>query len=177
MKLKIKVKVLTEGCMPVVLPQGDWIDLRAAENVELKAPQSETLKTKSVNGVEEKYRNVSFSSKLVKLGVAMSLPEGFEAELKGRSSLTRRHNVFMTCSGVIDNSYKGNSDEWLINLTAIGDCFIEKGSRIAQFRIVPNQKATMWQKIKWLLSSGVELVQVDDLGDNNRGGLGSTGIK
>lgn len=163
--MRIKVKVLTEGCMPVVLPQGDWIDLRAAENVELEAPQADS------NG------KVSLSSKLVKLGVAMKLPKGFEAELKGRSSLTRRHNVIMTCSGVIDNSYSGNSDEWLMNLTAVGDCVIEKGSRIAQFRIIPNQKATIWQKIKWLFSSGVELIQVDDLGDNNRGGLGSTGIK
>jgi len=54
---------------------------------------------------------------------------------------------------------------------------IEAGDRICQFRIQLSQKATMWQKIKWLFSSGVELVQVDDLGDNNRGGLGSTGIK
>ena len=53
---------------------------------------------------------------------------------------------------------------------------IEAGDRICQFRIQLSQKATMWQKIKWLLSSGIELVEVDDLGDNNRG-MNVTGIK
>ena len=54
---------------------------------------------------------------------------------------------------------------------------IEAGDRICQFRIQLSQKATMWQKIKWLLSSGIELGEVDDLGDNNRGGFGTSGIK
>ena len=54
---------------------------------------------------------------------------------------------------------------------------IHKGDRICQFRIQLSQKATMWQKLKWLSSSGIELVEVDDLGDNNRGGFGSTGVK
>ena len=54
---------------------------------------------------------------------------------------------------------------------------IEAGDRICQFRIQLSQKATMWQKIKWLLSSGIELVEVDDLGDDNRGGFGTSGIK
>ena len=53
----------------------------------------------------------------------------------------------------------------------------EAGDRICQFRIQLSQKATMWQKIKWLLSSGIELVEVDDLGDNNRGGFGTSGVK
>ena len=54
---------------------------------------------------------------------------------------------------------------------------IHKGDRICQFRIQLSQKATIWQKIKWLFSSGIELVQVDNLRDENRGGMGSTGIK
>ena len=54
---------------------------------------------------------------------------------------------------------------------------MHKGDRICQFRIQLSQKATMWQKIKWLLSSGIELVEVDDLGNENRLGFGSTGIK
>ena len=35
----------------------------------------------------------------------------------------------------------------------------------------------MWQKIKWLLSSGVEIVEVDELDNPDRGGIGITGIK
>ena len=53
---------------------------------------------------------------------------------------------------------------------------IEAGNRICQFRIQLSQKATMWQKIKWLLSSGIEFVEVDDLGDDSRG-MNVTGIK
>ena len=53
---------------------------------------------------------------------------------------------------------------------------IEAGDRICQFRIQLSQKATMWQKLKWLLSSGIELVEVDDLSDDNRG-MNVTGIK
>lgn len=55
------------------------------------------------------------------------------------------------------------------------DTIINKGDRICQFRIQLSQKATFWQKIKWLLSSGVELVKVDNLSSVNRGGFGSTG--
>ena len=54
---------------------------------------------------------------------------------------------------------------------------IEAGDRICQFRIQLSQKATMWQKIKWLLSSGIKLVEVDDLGNDNRGGFGTSGVK
>jgi dUTPase len=53
---------------------------------------------------------------------------------------------------------------------------IHKGDRVCQFRIQLSQKATLWQKIKWLFTSGVELEFVDDLGDTARNGLGSTGI-
>ena len=53
---------------------------------------------------------------------------------------------------------------------------IEAGDRICQFRIQLSQKATMWQKIKWLLSSGIEFMEVDDLGDDSRG-MNVTGIK
>ena len=83
----------------------------------------------------------------------------------------------MSCSGEMDNSYCGNNDEWLFRVFAIRDGKINALDRICQFEIVPSQKATIWQKIKWLFSSGIELVKVDDLGDNNRGGFGSTGIK
>lgn len=177
MKTKIKVKVLTEGCMPAIIEKGDWIDLRAAKDVYLKAPQSGVLKEKTINGETVRLRDVKFESELIPLGVAIKLPKGYEAELKGRSSLTRKHGVIMACSGVIDNSYCGNDDEWLFNALAVKEAHISKDDRICQFRVKLSQKATIWQKIKWLFSSGVELVEVDDLGDNNRGGFGSTGIK
>ena len=86
--------------------------------------------------------------------------------------------VFQTNSiGVVDNSYSGNQDEWKYWITALENTIINKGDRICQFRIQLSQKATMWQKIKWALSSGIKIVEVADLSENNRGGIGSTGIK
>ena len=54
---------------------------------------------------------------------------------------------------------------------------IHKGERICQFEIVPNQFATMWQKLKWLFSSNIEFEWVDNLGNADRGGHGKTGVK
>ena len=177
MKLKIKVKVLAEGCMPSVIDKGDWIDLRASETVTFKAPQAGTLKRRVVDGNEISFRNVSFDTKLIKLGIAMELPKGFEALVNPRSSTPKLH-IFQTNSqAVIDNCYNGNSDEWRYWITALAETTISKGDRICQFRIQLSQKATVWQKIKWLLSSGIELVKVDNLDNNNRGGIGTSGIK
>ena len=69
-----------------------------------------------------------------------------------------------------------NNDEWKFNALAFRNTTINEGTRIAQFRIQLSQKATVWQKIKWLLSSGIKIVEVDHLNDENRGGIGSTGI-
>ena len=167
MKLKIKVREITEGCNPEFIPKGDWVDLRAAETVKFEAPHYPPRGRKAI-----------FDSKIVKLGVAMKLPKGYEAVVLPRSGLFKSHPVMVRNSqGVIDNSYSGNNDEWGLPLIAFGDTTIDKGERVCQFRIQLSQKATMWQKIKWLLSSGIELVEVDDLGDNNRGGFGSTGVR
>ena len=107
MKLKIKVKVLTNGCMPTVINKGDLIDLRAAESYEFHAPQAGVQYQKD----NTKYRDVKFDEQIIKLGVAMQLPKGMMAKLKGRSSLTKNYGVVMACSGEIDNSYCGNNDE------------------------------------------------------------------
>lgn len=67
--------------------------------------------------------------------------------------------------------------QWELLIIAIRPTSIEKGTRICQFRVQLSQKATTWQKIKWLFTSGVKLVEVDDLGNDNRGGFGSAGVK
>ena len=79
--------------------------------------------------------------------------------------------------GIIDQSYQGETDEWKFPAVAFEDVNILAGTSIAQFKIVPSQKATLWQKLKWLLSSGVEIHYVDKLSDISRGGIGSTGDK
>ena len=173
MKLKIKIKVLTEGCMPVISEKGDLIDLRAAKNYEFHAPQAGVQYQKS----NIKYRDVKFDEQIIQLGVAMQLPKGMMAKLKGRSSLTKKHGIVMACSGEIDNSYCGNNDEWKVNAIAFRATEIHIGDKIAQFEIVPSTKATFWQKLKWLFSSKIEFVEVECLEHHDRGGFGTTGSK
>lgn len=122
--------------------KSDWIDLRAAETVVLQKGEF----------------------RLIHLGVAMKLPEGFEAHVAPRSSTFRNWKILQTNSvGVIDSSYCGKDDWWKLPVYATEDVTIEKGSRIAQFRIVENQP-----KINFVEEA---------LGEKNRGGFGSTGTK
>ena len=93
---------------------GDWIDLRAAEDVELKAGEY----------------------KLISLGVSMKLPYGYEAVVVPRSSTFKHWGIIQANHmGVIDNSYSGDDDVWKFPAYATKDVLIEKNSRICQFRI------------------------------------------
>lgn len=94
---------------------GDWIDLRAAEDVELKAGEF----------------------KIISLGVSMKLPEGYEAHVIPRSSTFKHWGIIQTNHmGLIDNSYCGDNDIWMFPALATRDVLIEKNSRICQFRVV-----------------------------------------
>jgi dUTP pyrophosphatase len=179
MKQKIKVKRINKNIpLPEVIEKGDWVDLRAAETVHLNAPQAGTLKRHTVDGVEVSHRDVTFDSKLIGLGVAMQLPKGLEAVALSRSSSFKNFGVILANSeGVIDQPYCGDNDEWRFNAIALRDTTINEGDRICQFRVQLSQKATMWQKIKWLLSSGIEVVEVDELDNPDREGIGSTGTR
>ena len=120
---------------------GDWIDLRIAETVFLKAGE---------------YR-------LLRLGVGMILPDGYEALVLPRSSTPDKFGIVCANSmGVIDNSYSGEADEWRFPALAIRDTAIYKGERIAQFRIMKNQP-------------NIEFKIVDHLNEISRGGICSTG--
>lgn len=101
--------------------------------------------------------------KLIPLGVAMELPRGFEAIIAPRSSITKNFRVMQSNSiGVIDNAYKGDGDEWGAYVYAVADTVIHDGERIVQFRIQPNQPH-------------IDFLPVKSLGNENRGGFGSTG--
>lgn len=100
--------------------------------------------------------------KLISLGVSMKLPDGYEAHVVPRSSTFKTWGILQTNSmGVIDNSYSGNGDIWKFSAYATKDTEIKKGDRICQFRIIKKAK--------------MKIETVNDLGDNNRGGFGSTG--
>ena len=122
---------------------GDMIDLRCAEDIEMKQGES----------------------RIIPLGIAMQLPEGYEAHLYPRSSTFNKYKILLVNSvGIIDNSYCGDNDEWKFMAYATEDTKIEKNTRICQFRIVEKQPS-------------FEIVAVDHLGNPDRGGIGSTGEK
>lgn len=177
MKLKILVKRFKneEGeplvSLPKVIKKGEWVDLSSAKDCILQAPQAGTLK-----GHDVKHRDVVSEVTYIPLGVAMKLPDGYEAVMVSRSSAPKKMGIMMANNfAVIDNSYCGDGDEWMYPAVALRKTSIAQNTRLCQFRIQLSQKSTWWQKMKWLLSSGIEIVEVDSLGSNNREGLGSTG--
>lgn len=178
----IKVLEKTIGCMPQQFEKGDWIDLTLAETVTLKCPQAHKMHIRNKNKQEvptERTRDVVFDIKLLPLGVAMEIPEGYEAHLLPRSGSFKKYGIIQTNSmGIIDNSYSGDNDEWKLPILATRNVTIPKGHRIAQFRIIPSQKATVWQKIKWLFSSPkIKFTKVETLNNTDRKGIGEgTGI-
>ncbi len=117
-KQTIKIKYHTDIPPIVVNPNGDWVDLRAAEDVSMKAGDF----------------------KLISLGVSMKLPEGYEAHIVPRSSTYKNWGIIQANHmGVVDNSYCGDNDIWRFPAIAIRDTHIYKNERICQFRIVKKQ--------------------------------------
>lgn len=141
--MQIKIKYFTDQIDKLAkITQGDWIDLRSAETVALKAGDF----------------------KLIPLGVAMQLPAGYEAHIAPRSSSFKNWGILQTNSiGIIDNSYRGDNDQWLMSVYATRDTIINQNDRICQFRIVKNQEP-------------VEFIAVEHLDNSDRGGYGSTGV-
>lgn len=177
--MKIKVFIKTEGCFPQQFEVGDWFDLCAAEDIRLFAPVATALKystKKNPMTEEEKLkhkRDVVFQSCLIPLGVCIQVPKGYESIVLPRSSTFKKYGILETNSaGVIDQSYCSEQDEWKFPVVATKDTVIPKGTRIAQFRVQLSQKATRWQKLKWLLSGPMKLVRIDRLDNEPRGGFG-----
>ena len=139
---EIKIKYHNKNIEKIQkIAKGDWIDLRAAEKVELKAGEF----------------------RLVSLGISMQLPEGYEALIAPRSSTFKRWGILQPNSpGVVDNSYCGDDDIWQMPVYATRDTVIEENDRICQFRI----------QEKML---DVTFTEVDTLGNDSRGGFGTTG--
>ena len=104
-----------------------------------------------------------FEYKMIPLGIGMKLPEGYEANVVPRSSTFKHYGVLQTNSyGVIDESYSGDNDQWHFPALAMRDTVIKKNERICQFRI--NKKM-----------EEVEFLEVEQLGETDRGGFGSSG--
>lgn len=140
---QIRIKYFTDAIERLTYIDGksDWIDLRASEEVILKAGE--------------------FC--LIPLGVAMELPEGYEAHVVPRSSTFKNYGIIQTNScGIIDGTYCGDDDMWRMPVYAVRDTVIHVNDRICQFRIFENQPKITFD-------------EVESLGNKNRGGFGSTG--
>lgn len=173
--MTIKVLEKTSGCFPVEFEKGDWIDLLTAEEIKLKAPQANRLHkyNQKKETPELRMRDVDFDWTFIPLGVAIEMPKGTECVLATRSSTFKNWGLLQTNSiGIIDRTYASDKDEWKLPVMATRGVTIPKGTRIAQFRVQLSQKATFWQKLKWLFSNGVKLKAVSSLNNPERGGFG-----
>ena len=139
----IKVKYFTDKIdkLEYIDGKSDWIDLRASEDVVLEKGD--------------------FA--LIPLGVAMELPEGYEAHIVPRSSTYKNFGIIQAnhC-GIVDGSYCGDNDMWRMPVIAMRDTDIHMNDRICQFRIMENQPKLVFR-------------EVERLTGKDRGGFGSTG--
>lgn len=141
---EIRIKYFTDRIDRLCYVDGksDWIDLRAAEEVSLKAGEL----------------------KLIPLGVAMELPEGYEAWIVPRSSTLKNFGILQANSvGIVDESYSGDGDQWFFPAYAVRDTVIHTNDRICQFRILKHQPQVSFR-------------EAERLDHEDRGGFGSTGI-
>lgn len=140
---RIKIKYFSQEIdkLDYIEGKSDWIDLRASEEVTLKKGEF----------------------KLIPLGVAMELPEGYEAHIVPRSSTFKNFGVIQTnhC-GIVDGSYCGDNDMWRMPVLAMRDTTIHVNDRICQFRIMRNQPE-------------IQFEETGQLSGEDRGGFGTTG--
>lgn len=137
--------VLSNGAeLPTYATDGSaGLDLRSIEDVELQPMER----------------------RLVRTGLRVAIPEGYEAQVRPRSGLALKHGISMVNSpGTVDSDYRGELAVILINL---GQSVVklQSGERIAQMVVAPVSKA--------------RVTAVSELGPTARGegGFGSTGTK
>lgn len=141
---RINIKYFTDKIDKLKYIEGksDWIDLRCAEDVDIKKGEF----------------------KLIPLGVAMQLPDGYEAHVVPRSSTFKNYGIIQTNSmGVIDETYRGANDQWYLPVYATRDTHISTNDRICQFRIMEHQPVIHFIENRWEEAK-------------DRDGFGSTGI-
>lgn len=139
--LSIRIKYFRDIEPIQKFENGDWIDLRSGIDIDLKAGDQV----------------------LIPLGVGMILPDGYEAHIVPRSSTLKKFGIIQgNHMGIVDNSYSGDEDEWMMSVIAFRDTHISKNDRICQFRVMKKQPKLVFEKVK-------------HLNETSRGGFGTTG--
>ena len=154
--MKLRVKYLDGAKKMEKITKGNWIDVYAYEDVFVPVGQR----------------------KMINLGFALELPQGWEGHLAPRSSTFKTWGIIQTNSvGVVDDTYIGDNDIWHMPVyclqfkdyadRGIGlekGTWIHKGDKIGQFRIME-------------VMPEIEFEEVESFGNADRGGFGTTGQK
>lgn len=144
----MNVKIINKSSHP--LPH---YETEASAGMDLRADLKEALTLKPLGRV------------IVKTGLFIELPIGYEAQVRPRSGLAAKRGITVLNSpGTIDADYRGEIGVILVNLSN-EDFIIENGERIAQLIIAKHERAN-WES--------VEVLEETQRGD---GGFGSTGVK
>lgn len=158
MKRTVKVLKHSKHADIVINENGDFYDLQACEDCKVTPGRPF----------------------LISLGISMQLPKGCIAKIYDRSSTPKKFKVQLAHStGIIDNSYCGDMDIWRYQAVTLKTGHgsysqIKEGDRICQFEICLSPRATVWQKLKWLFTSGYKFKYVESLNNPERGGFGTT---
>ena len=155
--MKIKVKYHDNNCK--IERHGNWFDLKSSESYEFKKGET----------------------KLLSLGVSINIPKWYEVNAVPRSSLGIKKSIIqLNHMGVIDGpdsytgGYIGDDDVWKFPAYALNKTEISSHERICQFKIVLNQSAPWYIKLKDLFRGDIKFVEVDSFNNKSRGGFDSS---
>ena len=145
MEKTIRIKYHTDQIEKLRYIDGksDWIDLRSAEDVEMKKGDF----------------------RMIRLGVSVQLPKGYEMLIAARSSTFRNYGLIQTNAvRIVDESYCADEDELMWPCLATRDTQIRVNDRLGQFRILEHQPTIIFE-------------ETEHLDNASRGGFGSTGVQ
>lgn len=134
---------------------------------EFKIPSYKTEGSAGIDlqaNIDDSIELKPFDRALVPTGLFISIPEGYEGQIRGRSGLALKHGISLANGiGTIDSDYRGEIKIILLNISN-QSYFIDKGDRIAQFILSKYEK--------------IEFDEVENLEETERsdGGFGHTGI-
>ena len=142
--------------------------IKIVNNSQHDSPEYATSQSAGLDlraNLTESIRLKPLARTLIKTGLFIELPQGYEAQVRPRSGLAYKKGITVLNSpGTIDADYRGEIGVILVNLSE-EEFVIENGERVAQLVIAKHEQA------QW-----IEVENLDET-DRGAGGFGSTGVK
>lgn len=162
--MDLKVKYFDKN-LPKLTYNGDWIDLRVAEGYAEDLTTNTPIPVIDVTTPAGRGAYIINAKSIVKipLGIGITLPKNHEAFIRPRSSLSKHTGLIDVSSGVIDEGYKGDNDQWFSVFYATQSIVLAVNQRIMQFRIQEKQPP-------------INFIEVESFNSIDRGGHGSSGL-